>query len=116
MFSISVASAGGVLTADEGANCESTGFPGCMVGTFGATIDSLQVEQLTFMGGSATVRDPTFDLGADPLGISWTVRMRSVYPFDCGDGPLVFVPEPSTGLLLASGLVGLAARRRTRAR
>ena len=93
-----------------GADCESTGFPGCIVGTFGATIGSLQVEQLTFSGGTADIREPRLDLGTDSLGITWTVRQVSS-SYGQG-GPLVFVPEPSTGLLLTFGLVSLAARRR----
>jgi hypothetical protein len=55
------------------------------------------------------------------IGLLSAAEYRSaaypVWPFDYFDGGfrLVMIPEPSTGLLVIAGLLGLAGGRRTRA-
>jgi hypothetical protein len=108
-FGFTLQSAGSVFPESGGADCESTGFPGCLGGTFTGTIDAFALTQLEFLGGAG---GPNFALGTGGLGISWTVKLDTRYPLDSVGQPITFTPEPESGALLGLGLLVLGGVRR----
>ena len=113
-FVIQIDTGGALLTSTSSADC--TVVNDCITGTLTATISDFSVDRLAVFGGTPPSSTQTFDMGTDPQGITWSVGMRSLYPFPSLADPVVFVPEPSGWVMLAAGLGLLTVLYRLRTR
>ena len=104
----------------DSADCESSESV-CIhpLSAFTGTVDGFALTRLEFLGSTPFINDESFvsiPLGTDALGFSWQLWLTTYYGLFAPRGdppPIVFTPEPSTGLLFGAGLVALAAGRRS---